>query len=263
MISKVRDVGVRMNWRVEKETADEVEAVSVTSGARVKIPRQVLRSTTRSASGMDTLEMSDPPDYIVVGRFPGDGPFWDDAHPDEVLKRRLAHLASREAFLIAAGRNNVGVASEGTHFLAFVGREKVPPTWSFWSIKTRSLEEAQLLSLWWNSTFHLAQLVENRTEVGGDWMGWLRETLLRLRVLNPSALPVATTKDLLDVYDHWKDKPFPSLLDQLKTHFSGRMAIDAALAKAMGTTAQALGIPSLYDTLAAKLEELRDLGGRA
>jgi len=51
-----------------------------------------------------------------------------------------------------------------------------------------------------------------RTEVGGDWMGWLRETLLRLRVLNPSALSVATTKDLVDVYEHWKDKPFPSPL---------------------------------------------------
>ncbi len=259
VLSKPREVGVKMNWRVERETPTEVEAVSTDSGLRVTIPKTALRPTTRSASGMQTMEMLDPPDYIVVGRFPGDEAFWDDPDPDGVLTRRLPHLKSREAYLVVAGRNNVNLAAQGTHFLAFVAREPIPPTWSLWSIKTNTLEEARLLALWWNSTFHLINLIEQRAEVGGSWMGWLRDTLERLPVLNPAALSPESKRELLRVYEAWSARPFPPLLDQLRQHFEGRMAIDAAVAGAMGAMPEALGIPRLYDAVAARIEWLGKL----
>ena len=125
------------------------------------------RPTTRSIAGMDTMEIEEAPDFIVTSRFPGDEAFWDASNPDAILRLRLPHLESREAYLVAAGRNNVDLAAPGTHFLAVVSPVPIPPTWSFWSIKTDSLEDARLLALWWNSTFHLVQLMENRTEVRG------------------------------------------------------------------------------------------------
>ncbi len=259
VLSKPRDVNVKMNWRIERETKAEVQAVSTASGLTVKVPKKVLRPTTRSPAGMPTMEIVDPPDYIVVGRFPGDGMFWDDQDPDAVLERRLPHLKSREAYLVAAGRNNVNLAAQGTHFLAFVAPEPIPPTWSFWSIKTATVEEARLLALWWNSTLHLVQLMEHRAEVGGSWVGWLKDTLLPLRVLNPAALPPEINRELLRVYDAWKAVPFPSLLNQLKGHFEGRVAIDAAMAKAIGSSPEVLGIPALYDALAVKIEWLGNL----
>jgi hypothetical protein len=260
VLSKPRaEVDVKMNWRIEKERRFELEATSTETGVGAVIPRSVLRPTTRSAAGMKTIEIIDPTDYIVVGRFVGDELFWDDPDPDALLKRRLLHLKSREAFLVAAGRNNVNLASKGTHFLAFVSPEQIPPTWSFWSIKTDTLEDARLLALWWNSTFNLVQLMESRAEVGGSWVGWLKDTLLQLTVLKPAALPHQVRRELLQVYETWKASPFPSLLDQLESHFEGRLAIDRAIAKALGASQDEIRIAALYDTLAARIKSLGDL----
>jgi len=262
VLSRPRDALVKMNWRIERETKTGVEAVSTETGARVHIPRPVLRPTTRSPAGMDTMEISEPSDFIVIGRFPGDEAFWDDPDPDGVLARRLPHLKSREAFLVAAGRNNVDLAASGTHFLAFVSRQPVPPTWTFWSVQTTTLEDARLLALWWNSTFHLVQLIENRTEVRGSWMGWIRDDLVRLRVLDPTALAPNTRKELLATYDTWKSTRFPSLMEQLRTHFQGRVAIDTALAKALDLPGDRLGLPELYDILASRIESLLSMMAR-
>lgn len=265
VLSMPREAATRVNWKIEGESATDVEALNVKTGMTVRIPKSVLRPSTRSASGMTTIEIREPLDYVVVGRFPGDEIFWDDPNPDAILKRRIPHLKSREAFLVAAGRNNVGLTSPGTHFLAFVAAEPIPPTWSFWAIKTQTLEEARILALWWNSTFQLVQLIENRAEVGGSWGGWLREDLERLPTLNPSQLTPEERQELLRVYGEWKFQPFPPLLEQLKAHYFGRLAIDSAVAKVIGGSFQemrASTLHTLYDTIAEKLEKLGALSMR-
>jgi hypothetical protein len=262
VLSKPRNVNAKINWRIEKDSGNNLIATSVTSGARVEIPKFAVRPTTRTAAGMETLEITDPPDYIVVERFPGDNQFWDDPDPDALLQRRLPHLESRETFLIAAGRNNINLIAPGTHLLAFVSTRRIPPTWNFWSLQTSKLEDSKLLSLWWNSTFHLVQLMENRAEVGGAWVGWLKDTLLKLRVINSAALPKEAKKELLDVYDQWKHEPFPTLVEQLKTRFEGRVAIDRAVGKAVWGEEKTPDMVSLYDTLASRIEWLGNLMGK-
>lgn len=242
LLTRPRDVTVRMNWEVVDEDKRKVMARSRTSGEVVKVPRSALLPTTRSASGMPNIEIATEYDYLVIGRFPGDEVFWDDPDPDGIIKRRARHIKSRESHLIAPGRNNVGLSSKGTHLLAFVAPQRVAPTWSFWSIQMETLEEAKLLSLWWNSTLHLAQLIEGRAETGGAWVCWLKNDLLQMKVLNPHVLPPKTKKELLGVYEAWKEKVFPSLLDQLKGQFEGRAAIDSALAKVLGLSLKELGI---------------------
>jgi hypothetical protein len=177
--------------------------------------------------------------------------------------RRLPHLESRETFLLAAGRNNIGLSGPGTHLLAYVSTKRIPPTWNFWSLQTKNLEDAKILSLWWNSTFHLVQLMENRAEVGGSWVGWLKDTLLKLQVINPAALDKTTKEELLKVYDTWKDKPFPTLLDQLKHRFEGRVAIDKAISKALWGKEEFRDTVALYDILATRIEWLGNLMGKA
>ncbi|TET89430.1 MAG: SAM-dependent DNA methyltransferase [Methanomassiliicoccales archaeon] len=262
LLTRPRDVAVRMNWEVREEDKKTVEARSRTSGEVVKVPRSALLPTTRSASGMPSMEISTAFDYLVVGRFPNDEVFWDDPDPDGVIERRVKHIESRESYLISPGRNNVGLSSGGTHLLAFVSPQRIAPTWSFWSIQMETVKEARLLCLWWNSTLHLAQLIEGRAETGGAWVCWLKNDLLQMRVLNPHALSSETKKDLLGIYEAWKDKTFPSLLDQLRTRFEGRLAIDSALAKALGMSLEELGLPDLYNTLAARIESMDKTASR-
>jgi hypothetical protein len=115
------------------------------------------------------------------------------------------------------------------------------------------------MALWWNSTFHLIQLMECRAEVGGSWVGWLKDALLQLTVIKPAALSSRAKRDLLEVYETWKAKSFPSLVDQLEQHFEGRIAIDAAIAKVLGTSVEELSMMVLYDTLAARIKSLGNL----
>lgn len=259
LLSYPRDVTVKMNWRIEEEDEDSVSARSRDSGEVVRVPRSALLPTTRSASGMLTMEMTKAYDYLVIGRFPGDVVFWGDGDPDAIISRRLKHIKSREAYLIAPGRNNIDIAAGGTRFLAFVSAKPVAPTWSFWSIQMDKLADARLLALWWNSTIHLAQLIERRAETGGAWMCWLKNDLLKMSVLNPAALSPRAKGQLMRVYEKWKEKPFPSILEQLRTQFEGRVAIESAIGKAVGVSVENLGLPGLYKSLATKIESLHKI----
>ncbi len=259
VISKPRSASVIMNWRVDADTGDYLRVTGIKSGARASIPKHVLRPTIRSIAGIDTLEIVDAPDFVVVGRFPDDQAFWDEPDPDGILAKRLPHLESRAAYLVVAGRNNVDLAAPGTHFLAVVSPVLIPPTWSFWSLKTSSIEDAQFLALWWNSTLNLAQLMDNRSEVRGSWMSWLKDSLLRLSVLKPTALLPENKRMLMVVYHRWKSVPFPPLVDQLKNDFEGRVAIDETIAKVIGSSADTLGIAALRHQLASRVEALREL----
>jgi hypothetical protein len=208
---------------------------------------------------MSTIEITQDWDYIVVGRFPGDVAFWDEPDPNVILQARIPHLETRKAHLIVPGRNNVNLGSENTHLLAFVAKKPMATPWTFWSIQTRSLEDARLLSLWMNSSLHLAQLLLNRVEVGGTWGGWPKEVLDKMLVMDPLRLSADTREYLDRVYREWCTEPFPSLIEQLRSSFAGRTAIDEAIARVIAPTAVRWNLPELRTVLASKLGALRKI----
>jgi tRNA1(Val) A37 N6-methylase TrmN6 len=248
-LSVPRAAKVRSRWQVVSESAGDVEAFNKKLGLKVRVPRGVLRASTRSASGMPSIEITHPWDYTVMGRFPGDEQFWDTPDPDTVVAQRLTKYAQKQTYLIAAGRNNVDLLSDTTHFIGFVSPEKIAPPWQFWCLMTKSLDEAKILSLWWNSTPHLAQLFLSRGRGMGTYGGWEKGDLEPLLVLDPGRLEPAATTELLEVYDRWAKVPFPSLRKQLEGPFEGRVALDLAVCWAMGTEPAELGLPGLYRSL--------------
>jgi len=255
-LSIPRAAKVRSRWEVVAETPGDVEAVNKKLGTKIRVPRGVLRASTRSASGMPTLEITHPWDYTVVGRFPGDETFWNVPDPDSVVAKRLVKYGEKETYLIAAGRNNVDLRSETTHFIAFVSPEKIAPPWQFWCIKTRSLEEAKILGLWWNSTLHLAQLFLSRGRGMGTYGGWEKGDLEPLPVLNSRSLESSTVHRLLNVYEQWARVAFPSFHAQLEQPFEGRVAIDRAVCEAIGAEPATVGLPGLYRQLLERIDSL-------
>lgn len=250
LLTRPREANVRMNWAVIEETDEFIVAKSKRTGVTVRVPRAVVRPTTRSVAGMSTIEFTTPFDYIVVGRFPGDTAFWDDPDPDKILAKRLPHLATREASLLLGGRNNVGLDGTGTHFLAFVSARPVPPTWSFWSVRGLRLDDARLLALWWNSSFNLVQLIENRAEVQGAYMSWLKTDILRLRVPNLPKLSPKSRAGLLKLYEELATTPFPNLLSQLKSAPAERLRLDLTLSHELGLGYTEVDLRKLYGVLA-------------
>lgn len=261
-LSVPRAAKVRSRWEVVSESAGEVEAFNKRLGLKIRVPRGVLRGSTRSASGMPSLEITRPWDYTVVGRFPGDESFWKNPDPDLVVVKRQAKYAEKETNLIAAGRNNVDLLSETTHFIAFVSPEKISPPWQFWCLKTRSLRDAKILGLWWNSTPHLAQLFLSRGRGMGTYGGWEKGDLEPLSVLNPERLGSTAIRDLMEVYDRWAKVAFPSLRLQLEQPFEGRVAIDNAVCRAIEVEPPRVGLPGLYKHLLDRINRL-GLQGRS
>ena len=259
-LSVPRAAKVRSRWEVVSETPGEIEAFNKKLGLKVRVPRGVLRASTRSASGMPSIEIVQPWDYTVVGRFPGDESFWDTPDLDKVVALRLTKYAQKETHLIAAGRNNVDLLSDTTHFIGFVSPEKIAPPWQFWCLMTRSLEDAKILGLWWNSTPHLAQLFLSRGRGMGTYGGWEKGDLEPLPVLAPQHLSPTVIADLLKVYDRWARVPFPSLRRQLEGPFEGRSAIDLAVCRAVGIEPSEVGLPGLYRQLLDRIEQLGKQG---
>jgi hypothetical protein len=93
-------------------------------------------------------------------------------------------------------------------------------------------------------------------------VGWLKKDLLRTRVLNPKALTEAQKSQLLEVYNRWKTEQFPSLLDQLRTHYPGRLAIDSAVAPLVGIETSNEYLNQLQETVAERLGWMKDLMSR-
>ena len=182
-LSVPRAAKVRSRWQVVLGVRGKVEAFNKKLGLKVRVPRGVLRASTRSASGMPSIEITHPWDYTVIGTFPGDEQFWDTPDPDTVVAQRLAKYARKETYLIAAGRNNVDLLSDTTHFIGFVSPEKIAPPWQFWCLTDQTLDEAKILGLWWNSTPHLAQLFLSRGRGMGTYGGWEKGDLDPLLVL--------------------------------------------------------------------------------
>ena len=260
LISTKRTVGTRMNWMIIDEKPESIRARSQTTGAELEIPKRVLRPACRSPAGMPTMEIVEPPDFAVEGRFEGDDAFWDVSHPDALIAKRLEHFKSREGRVLIAGRNHVDLVSEGTHLLAFCSSEPLIPTWSFWSVRVNNAENAKILCLWFNSIFAITHLYDIRIVGTGIYVGWLKADLLKLPVPDLSRLSVSSRKEMLSLFDKLGRKPFSSLLRQLKNRTPERVELDRKVASVLGLEHLASDeeILRFYDLVIEKLESLRE-----
>src|SRR6266566_3260794 len=62
---------------------------------------------------METMEMIDPPDYIVIGRFRDDEPFWDDRSPRLNLASKVASSRNSRGMLGRCGSERCEPGSTG------------------------------------------------------------------------------------------------------------------------------------------------------
>ncbi len=264
MLSYEREQRTMIDWKITKEDREYVWALSKARAIELRFPRSALAASTRTVTGMDKILVDRRFDYVVVDRFKNDDEFWNGAPADEILLARRRQIATRSAYLLVAGRGGLNLAADGTKLLAFCTREKMAPTWAFWSFRTRTFEEAQILSLWWNSTFSLNQLIDKRTEVEGSRVWFGKEAINPLPVLDPKKLDDAQKGVMLSLFKTLSGVSFPSILHQLETSFESRVKIDevtAGIAKIPGYESRK-SIFDLHRATAEKLEALRSMMGR-
>lgn len=264
LLSKDRDASVGKDWEVLSDNNQTIKAQSQYTAATVEFPKDALGRAIRSVSGQRTMQVKDAPDYIVLDRFRDDDQFWKTDTPTETLKKRKSHVDKRLSHLLLPGAGNLDLTADGTSFLAIVSEQPIVSTWTFNAVSVSSLENAKLLALWWNSTFSVAKLLVERTEVRGSLMQWRQSDLKDLPVPDLSKLTDSEKKELLTLYEEVASEPFPSLIEQFEPGFEPRRKIDEKWASILKWDyyTDKKELTNLYDQIGKFLQQLEEQMGR-
>lgn len=233
LLSKERDAQVPIDWEVQNETDTTITSQSQYSAATVDVPKRATERALRSVSGIRTMQLAEPYDWVVNDRFSGDELFWS-TDADDALDRREDHVDSRLSDIILAGYGNIDLTADGTSHLAIATETRTAPTWTLWAVQTDSSEDAKILTLFYNSTFCLAKLLTERNEERGSVMKWRQGDLKELPVVDLDELNESEKQEILNLYDEVAVEEFPSIVEQLNGDSELRKRIDKTWALPAG-----------------------------
>jgi hypothetical protein len=261
LLSTARDARTRADWLIVKQNRTSVEATDKDGVRRITVPKSVLEPATRSISGMNRLSVLRPPDFVVVGRFSGDRQFWVTKNPNVMLSQRRKHVASRMGRVVLAGYGNVNLIRPGTHHLAVLSNPRIAPTWTCWSLDMSNLDDAKIVTLWWNSVFNLLHLLGKKIDVGGGVVKWRYETLLDTPVLDSRKLSPRAKEKLIREFDRLSRSDFPSLVDQYSKRDVLRSDLDRAVGVALGYKVKELDaiLNDAYVTVTDELSQVASM----
>ena len=256
-LARLRDINIREKWEITGESDRFVKARNKNTRDEIRVPISALYKSIRTHSGIRTIQIDGSHDYLVVKRFQGDDVLWeelprfDPANRGDEFRQRICSLA-----LV----RRINIAVPGVSLMAFCSSETFIPSKMLWCIKGLDKASRQLLSMWFNSTLGIIAMFAERNETEGSFSGWDKETWAKVLTLDLSKLGDLEKAGLINAFEEVKTMQFPSLIDQFKMRFKGRMLIDRAVFKAIGMDEYARddALSELYDTL---FEEIYRLSG--
>jgi len=248
-------------WYAEKAEGRTLWARNRFTNETIEIGMRKLCYGIRRASGLNTIDLSNSQDYIVIEPFEGIERFLPSKSVNNFKKHSQSwkkYVRSRFGNFLISRRFDL--SAKGTCFLAYHSTDPTTGQ-NLWSLKGVSEEEARILSLWFNSTPNLLQVYLQRMETRGTWMeindGMINDFLL----LDIHSLKKDERGNLLNLFDQMKNTEFPSILDQLKTEFAPRKKLDTTLLRIMGYSGNDADqlLDYLYPALAEEIEKLKTL----
>lgn len=205
----------------------------------LKIPLGCLKKALRRFSYIDTIDISENSDYLILRWF------------DKIKEMARYLLSSKElnalnpkiidswkrkferknAHLLLARR--LYLSSPGTCLISFYAKS---PTLGIdlWSLRDIDQKEAKMLSLWLNSSLNILQLLYMGVACEGPWMKLHNYMFDRLLVPNPRKLTKEEWKKLLKLFEETKSVSLPSISEQLSKRIRVRKMIDKAFLGILG-----------------------------
>ena len=229
IISHPRD-NVSIQYEIIDEKRDSIEFTN-RIGATFKISKDSLSPALRTLSHQKKLLMKSPSDWLVIERFKNDEDFWQTQNVANILSKRRNQLSSRLGNIIMAGYGNYDLAAPGSCLIALLTDKPTAPTWTCWRMNIENKDDAKIIALYLNSTFALANLIDNSTEVRASVRKWRKSTLFSMPIIDPKKLSETERNNLLKLFDSIANQELPSLLEQLKYGNEVRDKIDKTLMK--------------------------------
>ncbi|KXA94093.1 hypothetical protein AKJ37_08000, partial [candidate division MSBL1 archaeon SCGC-AAA259I09] len=154
-------------------------------------------------------------EFIVHSDFSGSRKFLDLGNISEAqftpkwkqyLNNRKSHLALNWRF---------DVSASGTNVLAFYSKEDRVFSKMMWVPKAFGKEESKILSLWFNSSLNLLQILIERYPTRGAWLEIFKYIYEEMMVVNPDKISNNQKEKLLEIFEETREVQFPSLWKQL------------------------------------------------
>jgi type I restriction-modification system DNA methylase subunit len=247
-------------WFSDKLDGRKVVVRNRFSGESVEIPRKKLCHGIRRASGMETLDLSDIQDYIIIENFEGMEKILSKSSAKFQKKSKAwkKYVKSRFGRFLMSRRFNL--SAKGTKLLAFYS-DKPTTGQNLWSLKDVDEDEAMILTLWFNSTLNLLQVYLQRVETEGAWMEINKGMIHDFLVVSLNSLNKNEKNRLLGLFKEVHKIKFPSIIEQLKTKFEARVKIDKVFLEIFGFKDSEIHeiLDFLYPALTNEIEQLKTL----
>lgn len=226
-----------------------------------KLSKKFLGVSFRTTTGITSMEIDkNNLDYIIIRK--------NDVYHKFLLKytKKIPkpfpwnkHLNSNilKSVCFLVFPRKLRMDSKNTHHIAFLSEERIkgagPSLYCYYS---SNLEEMKILCLFFNSIISMFQIILLKSEtLGAGWFELMKSDWSLFRILDFKKLPTNERLILITCFDEVKKLKFPSIKDQLKDEFHGRIKIDTIILRIMGLNEKETKelIPKMYKLLLKEL----------
>jgi hypothetical protein len=243
------DANLRQNdvWILDELDEDHLIAEHRFIGEEVRIPREAVVPDFHRFSYRSKLDLSDLEEFAVLyDDFDGSDRFWELGETDgqhetwpRLAEKRLSHLGfMRRVDLTASGLCHLGYYSEPGrlyHGMMFC-------------LPGLSEDDARRLSLWFDSSLNLLQMLVSRIPSRGGWTEYHRNTVAAFYVPDPLGFSNEDEGKLDSTFEEIGSVDFPSIVEQLMMNTSRDTLSDKEYAELKEA------FPDKYDVLGEGFE---------
>jgi hypothetical protein len=230
------------------------------------IPRKAVCRQLRRLSEIDRVDISDDKEYMVCKYYDELPHVLLKIYPAEMAKtfeqrirreweKKVNHGLSSFVFT-----RKIDLSASGTHLLSLFSEQPRFLSADSWGIRNLSPDDSRILTLWFNSTLFLAEILSKRTQTRGSWGRIDEHYVFEMSCIDPSKLDGRERQTLLDLFKEVSDARFPSLMDQLGSEFEPRKKIDLAFLKILGFDEEAKKklLKGLYEAIYDRIRTMKE-----
>jgi hypothetical protein len=185
------------------------------------IPKKCTCFGLRNSDNRTSFDVSDVQDRILVDRFEEFDQFatYCDLNASNINSKWKRWVCERSVHLAVI--ETLHIEAPNTCFFAYYSEQPRAFSSKFWNVKTKSLEESKLLTLWFNSSLNFIQLLINRVPTG--WFKIRGYVFQLLKAPEIDRINLATLQKILGVFDKLHDEEFPAMWIQLARNVAREM----------------------------------------
>ncbi|UBF19622.1 type IIG restriction modification enzyme [Halorubrum tailed virus 10] len=202
-------------WQVKSANEDKLEVKHRHVGETVTVPRDAVEPYFLRKPYRQKLDITDLEEHTVVREFDELDRFLSLSEEDGIPDGWESHIVDNAAHTSIP--ETVDLTAPGTsHIVYFTSKPRV--SHRMWMHSDLNEAESKVLSLWFDSSFGLLQMLLTRVPGRGGWTKYRKYTQNRFYTIHPNRLSDEDKELLMDCFEDVHDVEAPSLVKQMASN---------------------------------------------